>query len=228
MIKNINHVSLYNEFFLSSVKEFDSLNTFNLNRCINVIPINNSKNYKIANFHLNIGSFDLTFDRNNLLFQNNLRFFLDDDPIINRLQDSDIFDYYKFNGIENDTNLLYSAPYISDSSNQKTSINPKRYYNYLEQSNVSPTLNQFLDITKAKTNTKIEIPLISQFSTRYQTNNKNFLYNSNYYKDFYFNSYNYNFIVISPFCFINVPDALDSGFLIYIDFSINFDLIEEN
>ena len=225
-MKNINHISLYNEYFLSSSKNGSSTNTFNLNRCINVIPINTSRNYKIENFHLNINSLDLTFDTNNLQLKNNLRFYLDNDPIFNRLQDSNIFNYYKFNGIVNDTNLLFSAPYISDSSNQNTLISPNRYYNYLEQSNTSAVSNQFLDITQVKTNTKFEIPILSEFSTTFQTNNKNFTYNSNYYKDFYFNSYNYDYIVITPFSFINVPNALSSGFSVYIDFFINFDLIE--
>jgi len=223
----ISHVSLYNNFVITSSKNGSSLNTYNLQRNINIIPLINSKNYKIINFNVSSNFDGLTYDTNNIILKTNLRFYLDDNPVINRLNDTGIFTDYVWNGVTNNTDLSFSTPYISDSSNQFTIATPKRYYNYLEQYNSVPIANQFMDLTAQKTFTVIEQPLKNIFFD-YTGTTKDFSISQSVIKDFYFNSYNYDYLVICIFPFINIPSSLSSGFSYESDYVINFDLIQED
>lgn len=224
----INHVSLYNEFLIYSYKDGTSLNQYIINRNVNIIPLNTSQNYKIKNFNVSIGSDDLLYDTNNIRIITNLRCYLDDNPVFNRLSDSPIFQQYKFNGIINDTELNFTAPLVSDSSNQIDSISPQRFYNYLEQYTVVNVSNQFLDLLKNKTYTIMEMPLKNMFSNRIGSNDKTFNVSNVPAKDFYFNSNNYEYLVLCLFPFIDIPSALNSAFSYSGNFTINFDLIQEN
>jgi hypothetical protein len=226
---NVRHVSHFSEFFLSYTQSTDA---WKLDKNLHSISLNKSKNYKIENLSLDIGSSQLNSIYSSLKSLSfPLRFFFDNDPLNNewnRLKISPSYDIRYNNTLILLPNSLPApnAIDILDSSNNDLSSG---VYNNLFQVDVSG-ISADLPIQLRKTNTISEYNFFNLSQTQIisgSTSIFNTTVSNNDVNNFYFNSNHYEYLNFSiyPGCrFTSVPAG--SEFLIRFNFTINFDLVE--
>ena len=236
---NVRHISLYNEFKLSSSN--NGL-YFNVGKNVNCISLNSSQQYRIKNLSIDIGSSSLQCQSEtflNALPTFPLRFYLSDNPIVDSFYDGYTLGALSFNGVSSPSVYNYNQIDRADSSNQSAYCLPNAYNNYLqtEQTNATGDFNH----AQKKTNTVAEYNFFSQnqsYVTKFDasatafvsdylsniTNNNitNFMFNSN-------NENNLSFCIF-PRLKLNSTGSLYTYQTITFSmcYTINFDLIEEN
>ena len=229
---NVRHISHFSEFQLSVVPAA-GLFSFALWKNLHSINLNKSKKYKIENLSLDIGSTeyeskDISFD--GLAFP--LRFFLDNDPLNSEYERLKINAFYgvSYNGVgvpAPNSLKLPQANDILDSSNSY--FNGGIYYNLFLGTAVLAT--PALEYQKRKTNTIAEYNFfnfsqckITESSTNYFTA----IISNNDSNNFYFDSKNFEYLNFSIYPLLRFTTSTPStvNFLITLNFTINFDLIE--
>lgn len=234
MKNNVRHISIYSEFNSSSTINLVN-GDFEIQKDLNVISLNSSKNYIIKNLNINTitGKIQLEDCRLNKL-NTSLRFFLDDNPLqneYNRLK-LNVSDVILLNG------LIPSLPItqeptsldILDSSN----INHEnsKYVNTFKFSGSRP-LPARLDLKVCKTQTVSEfgfttISAINGIDTTFSPNinyYETFLTNNSI-KDFNFFSHTFKYLCMSIYPEFSLSGTNGALLQCYISFVINFDLEE--
>lgn len=230
---NVRHISIFQEFFFQAqdVTSYEFIN----NRNIACIYLNQSNNYKITKLSIDIGCSTLESSNyyNILSFPAfPLRFFLSEDPIPavipNYPTTSLIYD-----GISSPSDFPIKQIDRLDSSNQSSRITPYAYSNFLELSQTTPSFDY--NNTQVKTNTVAEFNFFS-FNQTYGRiasgigEKYDALIVNNDISDFNFNSNNESNLAIAIFPRISIQKADQPSALLRLklNYTINFDLIEEN
>jgi hypothetical protein len=237
---NTRHISLFNEFKIVAGNTGGTI-SFNVDKNINCISLNNGMRYSIKNLSVDIGSSSSVIgvqETINSFPVFPLRFYLSDNPIVDAFFSGYTIGSIKFNGVSSPTAYNYSQLDRADSSNQSAYCDPKSYYNYLqtEQTDSQGNFSQ----TQLKTNTVAEYNFFNSIMKQTNTFNSSTLLNdptflsefsNNDISDFYFNSNQENNLAISIFPRINMNTSSGLGtgqnISLYLSYTINFDLIEE-
>ncbi len=231
---NVRHITLFNEFILDG--NWDAITTaVNNKRNINCISLNRSMKYKLRNLSIDVGYVSLKTDTDAFLISNPafpIRFYLSENPIIeNIITGSLTYDQaITFNGIVSPSKYDLIQSDKLDSSNQSATIPPYSYSNFLE---IFEKLNNtpYYNYTRLKTFTLAEFNFFNLFqSSTSRTIGGTFDYRSNLgfndVNSFDFESNTYSNLSISVFPKIwFIPLA---SFNLYLNYTINFDLIEES
>ena len=231
-MNNVRHITLFNELILSGTWDTTQTKVYN-KRNINCIALNRSMKYKLRNLTIDVGYVSLKTNTEDYLLSNPafpIRFYLSENPIIENISNSYFNQLITFNGIVSPTkyNLIQSDKL--DSSNQSATIPPYSYSNFLEiyeELGASPYYNY----TILKTFTMAEFNFFNLFqSSTSRTVGGTYDFKSNLgfndVNSFDFESNTYSNLSISIFPKIwFIPLAL---FSLYLNYTINFDLIEES
>jgi hypothetical protein len=236
-MNNIRHISLFNEFNLTGTWNGTTTDVEN-KRNINCISLNSSLKYSIKNLSIDIG-FTSLYTNSTSAFTAGIgfpvRFYLTDTPIQDNISTSGLFtlNQIKFNGVVNPTIYNYLQLDKADSSNQYAiPAGSYPYLNYCNFLELSETLGlstgQTYNYTALKTNTVCEYNFFNLSQSLQQYSGSAYTYNFAYNdtNDFSFNSNNENNLSISIFPRMQFIPLFDFNLL--MNYTINFDLIEEN
>lgn len=233
---NIRHISLYNEFKLDATDNGTDYD-FQNDRNINCIALNAGKNYSIKNLSIDIGG--NTLESNNVYSVLTcpsfpLRFFLSENPINDCISNLYNLSSLIFDGVSNPSSFDYKQIDRLDSSNQSAYIAPIRYSNYLQLTEDKSGDGDY-NYTSLKTNTLAEFnffnfaqlftlqsPGVGGVYSAFTSNND--------INDFTFFSNTEQNLSIAIFPKLRIEKGIYANAVLKIKFNytINFDLIEEN
>ena len=233
---NIRHISLFNEFLLEAIDDGTGVFKFQLDRNINCIGLNQSSRYSIKNLSIDIGA--NTLESNNIYNVTAcpafpLRLFLSEAPINDSISQSYTTTGLVFDGVSSPSTFDIKQIDRLDSSNQSAVILPQVYTNFLQLTQDTGTFDY--NYTRLKTNTIAEInffnfnqvytlqaPATSPEYTSIITNNNN--------NDFNFFSNNESNLSIAIFPKVRIQKGIYANAILRLrlNYTINFDLIEES
>ena len=237
-MNNVRHISIYNEFFLTSQLQSVAPYTFNITKNLNVIQLNKSKRYNIKNLTIDIGGTNLNVKNMNFDGTEGLsfpfRFFLDNDPLageFNRLKLVHPTMQVALDNIVISTVNSLGEPNaldIVDSSNVFSALN--KYWNTFNL--IYPSSSPSINLQLSKTETVAEYNF---FNFSYNKSEQgaivyySIIINNNNIHDFYFDSKNFEYLVFSIYPFLKYfISASGYQFILNTNFTVNFDLIEES
>lgn len=235
-MKNIRHISIYNEFFLTSQFQSVAPYTYNVTKNLNVIQLIKSKNYRIKNLTVDIGGTNLVVKNMNFDGTEGIafpfRFILDENPLVGEYERlKQIYPTMQFaidGSVISSVNQLKepNSLDIVDSSNVYRALN--KYFNTINL--IYPSSSPVMALQLAKSQTVAEYNFfnfsynkIEQASTPFYS----IIINNNPINDFYFNSKNFEYLVFSLYPFLRYFIAASGyQFILNTNFTVNFDLEE--
>jgi hypothetical protein len=232
---NIRHISLFNEFLFEAIDDGTGTFTFQNDRNIACIYLNQSNSYKIKNLSIDIGS--NTLESNNIYnVVNNpafpLRFFLSEDPIPTVIPNYPTTSLI-YEGVSSPSSYPIKQIDRLDSSNQSAYIQPNSYSNYLQLTQQNSNIDY--NATQVKTNTLAEFNFFN-FNQMYTLlspgvgGKYDSIIVNNDISDFTFSSNNESNLAIAIFPKIRIQQGIYANAILRIrlNYTINFDLIEDS